>query len=208
MKVLLINGSPNKEKCTYTALKEVADQLNKNDIETEIFHIGNKPVRGCIGCGKCSSNQNRCVFNDDTVNEAIALMEEADGLIIGSPVYYASANGSLISFLDRMYYAGKTCFAYKPGAAIVSARRAGTTASLDELNKYFTIAKMPVVSSHYWNMVHGNTPQEVKKDLEGMQILRALADNMAWLLKSIEAGKKAGITLPESETRVRTSYIR
>jgi multimeric flavodoxin WrbA len=208
MKVLLINGSPNKEGCTYTALKEVAGRLNQQDIETDIFHIGNKPVRGCTGCGKCSANNNRCIFDDDKVNETITKMEEADGLIIGSPVYFASANGSLISFLDRMYYAGRNCFAFKPGAAVVSARRAGTTASLDELNKYFTISKMPIVSSHYWNMVHGSNPDDVSKDIEGLQTMRALGDNMAWLLKSIEAGKNAGIELPESEAKVRTNFIR
>lgn len=208
MKVLLINGSSKKEGCTYTALLEVACQLNKNGIDTEIFQLGNKPVRGCIACGKCSSNHSRCIFDDDKANEAISKMEEADGLIIGSPVYYASANGALIALLDRMFYAGRTCFAFKPGAAVVSARRAGTTASLDELNKYFTISKMPVVSSHYWNMVHGNTPEEVKLDLEGMQTMRALGDNMAWLLKSIEAGKNAGISLPEAEVRQRTNFIR
>lgn len=208
MKVLLINGSPRKEGCTYTALTEVANQLNNNDVETEIFQLGNKPIRGCIACGKCSSTNNRCIFDDDKVNEAIKKMEESDGLVIGSPVYYASANGALIAMLDRMFYAGRTCFAYKPGAAVVSARRAGTTTSLDELNKYFTISQMPVVSSHYWNMVHGNSPDEVKMDLEGMQIMRALGDNMAWLLKSIEAGRKTGITLPEKEVRVRTNFIR
>lgn len=208
MKVLLINGSARKAGCTYTALEEVACQLNKNDIDTEIFQIGNKPIRGCIACGKCSANHSRCIFDDDKANEAIAKMEKADGLIIGSPVYYASANGALIALLDRMFYAGRTCFAFKPGAAVVSARRAGTTASLDELNKYFTISKMPVVSSHYWNMVHGNTPEEVKMDLEGLQTMRALGDNMAWLLKSIEAGKNAGIVLPEAEVRQRTNFIR
>jgi multimeric flavodoxin WrbA len=208
MKVLLINGSPKKDGCTYTALMEVAGQLNKNDIETELFHIGNKPIRGCTGCGKCSSNSNRCIFDDDVVNDAIAKMEAADGLIVGSPVYYASANGALICLLDRMYYAGRSCFAYKPGAAVVSARRAGTTASIDEINKYFTISKMPIVSSQYWNMVHGSNPDDVRKDLEGLQIMRTLGDNMAWLLKSIEAGKKAGIELPKSETMVRTNFIR
>lgn len=208
MKVLLINGSPKKEGCTYTALSEVSEQLNKNGIETEIFHIGNKPIRGCTACGKCSQRSNRCIFDDDVVNEALAKMEEADGLIVGSPVYYASANGSLICLLDRMYYAGRTCFAFKPGAAVVSARRAGTTASIDEINKYFTISKMPIVSSQYWNMVHGSCPEDVRKDLEGMQIMRTLGNNMAWLLKSIEAGKKAGIDLPKAEEMVRTNFIR
>ena len=205
MKVLLINGSPNREGCTFTALSEAAAQLNKNGIETEFLQIGTGAVRGCIGCGKCSQTQ-RCVF-DDQVNEALDKMEKADGLIVGSPVYYASANGSVISFLDRMFYAGN-CFAFKPAAAVASARRAGTTATLDELNKYFTIAQMPVVSSQYWNMVHGMSPEDVKQDLEGLQTMRALADNMAWLLKSIEAGKKAGIRPPQPEPRAYTNFIR
>ena len=159
MKVLLINGSPNKNGCTYTALSEVAKQLELNGIETEIFHIGVKPVRGCIGCGACSKNNHRCIFNDDTLNAGLEKAANADGFVFGSPVYYASPNGSMISFLDRFFYAGNGAgiFAHKPGAAIVSARRAGTTASLDVLNKYFTFANMPIVSSNYWNMVHGNT---------------------------------------------------
>ena len=208
MKVLLINGSPHKNGCTYTALSEIEKELIKSEIETEMFHIGDKVIRGCIGCGKCRANStNKCIFNDDVVNIALEKMESCDGLIIGSPVYYASANGSLISFLDRLFYAGN-CFAYKPGACVVSARRAGTTATLDQLNKYFAFSKMPIVSSHYWNMVHGNTAEEAKQDLEGMQIMRILGKNMAWLLKSIEAGKKAGIPIPEAEAREKTNFIR
>lgn len=190
MKVLLINGSPKLKGCTYTALNEIAKELEAENIETEIFHIGNQPIRGCIGCGGCKSN-NRCVFNDDTVNKAIEKVTEADGIIFGSPVHYAAASGSLTSFLDRLFYAyGGKFLAYKPGAAIVSCRRGGSTAAFDQLNKYFTISNMPIVSSQYWNMVHGNTPDEVKQDLEGMQIMRTLGRNMAWLLKSINVGKK------------------
>lgn len=206
MKVLLINGSPNKNGCTYTALAEIEKELNKNNIETEIFQIGNKPIRGCTACGKCSSN--RCIFNDDVVNEALEKCENIDGFIVGSPVYYASANGAVVSLLDRMFYAGGSLLKYKPAAAIASARRAGTTATLDILNKYFTISCMPIVSSQYWNMVHGNNPDEVKQDLEGLQIMRTLGKNMAWLLKCIESGKENGINIPEQEPRQRTNFIR
>lgn len=207
MKVLLINGSPNIHGCTYTALEEVAKTLEEEQIETEIFHIGNKPIRGCMDCGVCYQFPGRCAYGDDTVNEAIVLAEKADGLIFGAPVHYASASGAMTSFLDRFFYCGQG-FPYKPGAAVVSLRRAGSTASLDQLNKYFTISSMPVVSSQYWNMVHGNTPEEVKQDIEGMQIMRTLGRNMAWLLKCIEAGKNAGIPLPRKEERVFTNFIR
>lgn len=208
MKVLLINGSPNEKGCTYTALLEIAFQLNTKGIETEIFHIGKKPVRGCIGCGACASTPNRCVFNDDTLNTALEKAETANAFIFGSPVYYASPNGSMLSFLDRFFFAGSSLCTGKPGAAVCSARRAGTTATLDVLNKYFMFAGMPVVSSSYWNMVHGNTPEEVKQDKEGLQIMRRLADNMAWLLQCIEAGKKSGIELPKPETKIKTNFIR
>lgn len=206
MKVLLINGSPNKNGCTYTALAEIEKELNNEGIETEIFHIGNKPIRGCIACEKCS--ENRCIFSDDVVNEALARCENIDGLIVGSPVYYASANGAVTSLLDRMFYAGGSLLKYKPAAAIASARRAGTTATVDQLNKYFSISCMPIVSSQYWNMVHGNTPEEVKKDLEGLQIMRTLGKNMAWILKCIEAGRDKGITIPTKEPRQSTNFIR
>ncbi len=206
MKVLLINGSPNKNGCTYTALAEIEKELNKNNIETEIFQIGNKPIRGCTACGKCSGN--RCIFNDDVVNEALEKCENIDGFIVGSPVYYASANGAVVSLLDRMFYAGGSLLKYKPAAAIASARRAGTTTTLDILNKYFTISCMPIVSSQYWNMVHGNNPDEVKQDLEGLQIMRTLGKNMAWLLKCIKAGKENGINIPEQEQKQRTNFIR
>jgi multimeric flavodoxin WrbA len=208
MKVLLINGSPKAKGCTYTALCEVAKELEKENIETEIFHIGNKPIRGCMACGGCSRNDSsKCVFNDDTVNIALEKAKEADGFIFGSPVHYAGASGEITSFLDRFFYAGDG-FQYKPGAAIVSCRRGGSTAALDQLNKYFTISQMPIVSSQYWNMVHGNTPEEVMQDLEGMQTMRTLGKNMAWLLKCIHAGKELDVKLPEKEQRARTNFIR
>ena len=207
MKVLLINGSPNKNGCTNYALLEAVKELNRADIETEIFHIGNKPVRGCTACKKCYTERNRCVFNDDIVNVIIEKSFHCDGLIIGSPVYYASANGALIATLDRVFYAGNG-FEYKPGACIVSARRAGTTATIDQLNKYFLISNMPVVPSQYWTMVHGSKPEDVKQDLEGLQIVRTMARNMAWMLKCIEAGREKGLSHPLPEERLRTNFIR
>lgn len=207
MKVLLINGSPNIHGCTYTALEEIAGTLEKEQISAEIFHIGNKPIRGCMDCGVCYKFPGKCAYDDDTVNKALELAKGADGFIFGAPVHYASASGAISSFLDRFFYSG-TGFSYKPGAAVVSCRRAGSTASLDQLNKYFTISNMPVVSSQYWNMVHGNTPEEVRQDLEGMQVMRNLGKNMAWLLKCIEAGKNTGVPLPQPEERVFTNFIR
>lgn len=206
MKVLLLNGSPHEKGCTNRALLEVAGALNGEGIETEIIHIGNQAIHGCIACGKCAQ-AGRCIFGSDPVNDVLDKMEQADGLVVGSPVYYASANGSLYAFLDRLFYAGKS-FAFKPAAAVTSARRAGTTATLDTLNKYFTIAQMPVVSSRYWNMVHGSTPEDVEQDLEGLQTMRVLGKNMAWLLKCLEAGKTAGISLPTQEEKARTNFIR
>ena len=206
MKVLLINGSPNEKGCTYTALSEVAATLNENGVETEIASIGKRPIRGCIGCGGCTGKR-RCVFGDDIVNSMIEKMEQADGLIIGSPVYFASPNGNLMSMLDRFFYAGG-CFAHKPAAAVASARRAGTTVTLDDLNKYFGIRQMPVVSSTYWNMVHGSKPEDVKKDEEGLQTMRNLGKNMAWLLKCIATGKENGVEPPMSENTNRTNFIR
>lgn len=207
MKVLLINGSPNNNGCTYTALSEIEKELNKANIETEIFNIGNKPIRGCIACERCEDN--RCVFNDDIVNKVLEKCESADGLIVGSPVYYSSPNGAVISLLDRVFYAGSDVLKFKPAAAIVSARRAGTTASFDVLNKYFSISNMPIVSSQYWNMIHGNNAEEAKKDLEGLQIMRTLGRNMAWILNCIEAGKEKGIEIPRGiEERKSTNFIR
>ena len=208
MKVLMLNGSPHANGCTYTALSEVAKALAAEGIDTEIIQSGTGEIRDCIGCRKCRELNNRCVFDNDLVNQIIAKAETADGFIVGSPVYYAHPSGRILSLLNRIFYAGSAVFANKPGAAVVSARRAGTTASLDVLNKYFTISRMPIVSSRYWNMVHGNTPQEVLQDKEGMQIMRILGQNMAWLLKSIEAGKKAGITPPAPEAVTQTNFIR
>ena len=205
MKVLMINGSPHKDGCTFTALKEIEKELIKLEIETEIVHIGVQPIRGCIGCNKCKGG--RCVFDDDIVNRLLEKAETADAYIFGSPVHYAGASGSLTCVLDRFFYAGEN-HAYKPGAAIVSCRRGGATAAFDQLNKYFTIKNMPIVSSQYWNMVHGNTPEEVLQDAEGLQIMRTLGKNMGWLLKCIEAGKNSGISLPEKEKQIVTNFIR
>ncbi|MDR0929382.1 MAG: flavodoxin family protein [Oscillospiraceae bacterium] len=202
MKVLMLNGSPRAHGCTYTALREVADTLETAGVETEILHVAKGAVRGCIACGQCSKRDN-CAIEGDGVNEAIEKMAKSDGLIVGSPVYYASPNGMLLSFLDRMFYAGD-CFAYKPGAAVVSARRAGTTASLDVLYKYFLIANMPMVPSQYWCMVHGHTPDDVRKDEEGMQTMRTLGRNMAWMLECFK-----GKELPKAEEpRKWTHFIR
>jgi len=206
MKVLLINGSPHKEGCTYTALCEIAGALNKNGIETEIFHIGQKPISGCLACGFCKK-AGFCAI-DDVVAEFADIAKDADGFIFGSPVHYASASGALISFMDRLFYSSGRNFKGKPAAAIVSCRRGGATASFDQLNKYFSISQMPIVTSQYWNMVHGHTPSEVKQDLEGLQTMRTLGNNMAWLIKCIAAGKATGIEIPENETRISTNFIR
>ena len=206
MKVLLINGSPHEKGCTYTALSEIAGVLNENGIDTEIFQVGSDPIRGCVGCGGCAG-KNRCVFQDQ-VNVALDKAAKADGFIFGSPVHYASAGGAITSFLDRMFFAGKENMVYKPGAAVVSCRRAGSTATLDQLNKYFTISSMPLVGSSYWNMVHGNTPEEVLQDKEGLQTMRNLARNMAWLLHCIEAGTKAGLSVPQPDSGSPTNFIR
>ncbi|ULQ59159.1 flavodoxin family protein [Brucepastera parasyntrophica] len=206
MKVLMINGSPREKGCTFTALSEIADALNRQDIETEIIHIGAKPVRGCLGCGSCNKT-GRCIMEDD-VNAIMERLPEFDGFIFGSPVHFAALSGALTSFMDRLFYAGRHLLVLKPAAGIVSCRRGGATAAFDQINKYFTISNMPVVSSQYWNMVHGNSPEEVKQDLEGLQIMRTLGNNMAWLLKSIEAGKAAGVRPPEPEPPARTNFIR
>ena len=205
MNVLLINGSPHKNGCTFTALNAVAGELQKEGIETNIFQIGNKPVRGCIACGKCANGT--CVFDDDPVNECIGLLKKADGVIVGSPVYYAGPNGILCALLDRVFFHKSDAYAYKPAAAVVSCRRGGSTAALDRLNKYFTISNMPVVSSQYWNMVHGNTPEEVMQDKEGLQIMRTLGKNMAWLLKCIDHAKGT-VPYPDKEKAERTNFIR
>lgn len=206
MKVLLINGSPHQKGCTYTALAEVAKELEAQGVDSEIFWIGSAPVGGCIGCGGCAG-KGACAFGGP-VNQAIELAKTADAIILGSPVHYASAAGSASGFFDRLFYAGGAALRFKPGAAVASARRAGTTATLDQLNKYFTINNMPLVGSQYWNMVHGSKPGDVLQDAEGLQTLRQLARNMAWLLKSIQAGRAAGLALPAQEERVRTNFIR
>ena len=207
MKVLLFNGSHRANGCTFTALSEIAKVLNEEGIETEILQIGTKPVRDCIACGGCNG-KNKCVFGDDIVNEWIEKAASADGFIFGSPVYYAHPCGRILSAMDRMFYAGKANFANKPASVVASGRRAGTTATLDALSKHLTICQMPYISSTYWNMVHGNTPEEVKKDLEGLQTMRNLGRNMAWILKCIEAGKKNGISAPAAEMSVKTNFIR
>ena len=210
MKVLLVNGSPHKTGCTFTALNEVAAALEKEGIDTEIFWIGIKPLAGCTSCKTCAKT-GRCMF-DDTVNEFLDIAKDADGYIFGSPVHFAAASGAITSFMDRAFYtdmqAGRQTFYLKPAAAIVSARRAGTTATFDQLNKYFTISEMPVISSRYWNMVHGAKPEDVKKDLEGLQTMRVLARNMAFFLKCKEAGLNAGVNLPMREKPIFTNFVR
>ena len=206
MKVLLLNGSPHEFGCTYTALREVAGALEKGGVETEIFWIGSKPQGGCIACGACGKT-GKCAF-DGGVNEFVEKAREADGFIFGSPVHYAAASGSITGFLERAFYSGSPAFQGKPGAAVVSARRAGTTAAFDQLNKYFAINEMPVVSANYWNMVHGSTAADVEQDLEGLQTMRVLARNMAWLMKCVAAGKAAGVERPAQEQKQRTNFIR
>lgn len=211
MKVCLVNGSPHKEGCTYTALSEVARTLEEENIAAEIFWIGNKPLGGCTACGGCAS-LGRCVF-DDAVNDFRARIKEFDGFVFGSPVYYASVAGNMKAFMDRLFHAeslsnGSWDFYLKPAAAVISARRAGTTAAFDELNKYLTISQMPVVSSRYWNMVHGNNAAEVLQDKEGLYTMRVLGRNMAYLLKCIEAGRRAGLDLPAQEPVVTTNFVR
>lgn len=206
MKVLLINGSPHKHGCTYTALHEVEKTLQHNGIETELIYLGVKPIAGCIDCGYCRKN-GHC-FQKDQVQEIQARLDEFDGIIAGSPVYYSSPSGQITSFLDRLFYGKSKKVAGKLAASVVSCRRGGATASIEQLNQYFAMSNMPIVSSQYWTMVHGNTPEEVVQDEEGMQTMRVLGQNMAWLLKSIEAGRKAGIEMPEYEERKWTNFIR
>ncbi len=206
MKVLLINGSPHKEGCTYTALKEVASALERNEIKTEFMYLGVKPIAGCVACGSCRKT-GKC-FVDDKVNKLLSMLPNLDGIVIGFPVYYAAASGHLTAFLDRAFYASGGKFKGKPGAAIVSCRRGGASAAFDQLNKYFTINSMPIVSSQYWNQVHGSTPDEVRQDLEGLQTMRTLGNNMAWLLKCIDLGRKNGVKFPAGEEMIRTDFIR
>ena len=205
MKVLMINGSPHAKGNTYTALHEMEKIFAENCIDTEIVHIGNQAVRGCIACYSCAKN-GKCVFND-IVNEMAPKFEACDGLVIGSPVYYASANATLIAFLDRLFYSTHFDKTLKVGASVVAARRGGLSSTFDELNKYFTITGMPVASSQYWNSIHGRKPGEAQQDAEGLQTMRTLARNMTFLMKSIALGKKA-YGLPEKEPFERTNFIR
>ncbi len=205
MKVLMLNGSPHARGNTYLALHEMEKEFEKAGIETELVCIGNQDIRGCIACNSCYRN-GKCAF-DDAVNELAPKFEEADGLVVGSPVYYASANATLIACLDRLFYSTGFDKTMKVGAAVAVARRGGLSATFDELNKYFTISGMPVASSQYWNSVHGRTPGEAEQDGEGMQTMRTLARNMAFLMKSIARGKEK-FGLPETEARVSTHFIR
>lgn len=205
MKVVLLNGSPRKNGCTARALREVETQLQKNGIETEWFHVGNKPISGCIACGACKKT-GHCAVSDD-VNQCAALIADADGLVVGSPVHYAGASGAITSFMDRLFYSASKQFQFKPAAAVVSCRRGGASATFDQLNKYFTINNMPIVSSQYWNSVHGNTPEEVEQDLEGLQTMRTLGNNMTWLIRCIDMAKDK-VPYPEKETKVSTNFIR
>lgn len=193
MKVVMVNGSRRENGCTYTALNIIADELKKAGIDSEIFYVGQKAVNGEI---------------DSIVKEVAEALKEADGFIVGSPVYYASPSGEVISFLDRLFGVAEADLRFKPGAAITSARRAGTTATLDVLNKYFMFAQMPLVASRYWNMVHGSNPEEVLRDEEGVQIMKTIGINMAWIIKSIEAGKNAGVAQPVAEQKIFTNFIR
>lgn len=205
MHVLLINGSPNKEGCTYTALSEVAGVLQDQGMDTRILHIGKKAVQGCIACFKCKNDLDRCAFKDDLYNDAQEAVQKADALVVGSPVYYAGPNGSLCALLDRLFFSAGGHLRGKPGAAVVSCRRGGATASFDRLNKYFAINHMPIVTSQYWNMVHGMKPDEVQQDIEGLQTMRSLGLNLAWMLRIM-----AETTLPRPayEAWQRTNFIR
>ena len=211
MKVLLFNGSPHKKGCTYTALCEIAKTLKEEGVDSEIYQIGTEPVSACRACYACGK-LGKCVI-DDKVNDFIDYASNFDGFIFGSPVHYASACGGITAFLDRAFFVAaksgrSNIFLHKPGSAIASARRAGTTATLGQLNKYFTITQMPIISGRYWNMVHGATPDDVKADLEGMQNMRILARNMAWHLKCTDAARKAGVPMPKTEETVFTNFIR
>ncbi len=207
MKVVLLNGSPRANGNTNRALEEIVCQLEKEGVEGEILQLGAGPLRDCIGCNACGK-LGHCVFDDDVINEIAEKMKAADGIIVGTPVYYAHPSGRILSALDRIFYSNSKSLAHKPGAAVAIARRAGTTASVDVLNKYFTIAQMPLVSSTYWNVAFGQAPGEVEMDTEGQKTMRNLATNMAWMLKCIEAGKQAGIDIPTAETGSSMNFIR
>ncbi|MBE6366331.1 MAG: flavodoxin family protein [Lentisphaerae bacterium] len=207
MKVLLVNGSPHKEGCVFTALSEIAGTLQQEGVNSEIFWIGNKPVQGCIACWQCRSEEStthRCVFQDELYRSFVEKMAAADAVIIGAPVYYAGPPGALCAILDRVCFSASELFKHKPAACVVNCRRGGASSTFDRLNKYFTILQMPVVSSQYWNSTHGFTPEDVQKDLEGLQTMRTLGRNMAHLLKSY---KLASLPLPEAEEPVMTNFI-
>lgn len=205
MKVLMINGSPNEFGCTYTALSEIDSVLKKRGIETELLYIGRRPIAGCIACMKCFDT-GTC-FRRDIISEIQNRLDEFDGIIVGSPVYYSGPSGQLVSFLNRLFFATEAKMEGKLAAAVVSCRRGGASATFEQLNQYFALANMPIVPSQYWNSVHGFTPDDVRKDKEGLQTMRTLAENMTWLLKCIELGRKNGITKPNYEPRVRTHFI-
>ncbi len=207
MKVMLMNGSPKKMGNTGIALEEVAKTLNAEGIETEVVQLGGAAIRDCIGCGGCYET-GKCVFEDDMVNDIIEKAKECDGFVFGSPVHYAHPTGRILSALDRLFYAGGYAFAHKPGAAVAVARRGGTSATFDVLNKYFTINQMPVISSTYWNSVHGRVPGEAVQDEEGLRTMRNLGKNMAWILKCIELGKQNGVEAPTAERGAPTNFIR
>ena len=205
-RVLLINGSPNEFGCTYTALSEVKKSLEKNGVAAEIYYLGKLAIHGCTGCDVCSK-LDRCVY-DDAVNAVAARLDEFDGIVVGSPVHYSGPSAQVCAFMDRLFCSAGERLQYKPAAAVVSCRRAGSTASLDRLIKYFTINNMPLVSSQYWAQVHGTNPDEVRQDAEGMQTMRTLGEPLAWLLRCLEAGKAAGVPAPAREPRVMTNFMR
>ncbi len=208
MKVLMLNGSANPNGNTMTALKTFGDECSRQWVDFEIFQIGGGPIRDCVACGGCSGS-GRCAFGDDDgVNEFIEKLKDADGLVIGTPVYYAHPSGRILSFLDRVFYAASSEFAFKPAASVAVARRAGTTASFDVLNKYFGISQMPVVGSTYWNVIHGAAPGEAEQDPEGLQTVRNLARNMIWLMKCLKYGRETGVPFPKTLTGARTNFIR
>lgn len=206
MKVLLVNGSPHEQGCTRAALDEVARELKAQGVESEVFWLGLDPIAGCIGCGACRTT-GRC-FREDAVNRFIAAASAADGFVFGTPVHWAGASGAITSFMDRVFFAAGGKLRGKPAACVTSARRAGTTATLDQLNKYFYICGLPIVPSQYWAMVHGTKPEDVAQDAEGLQIMRTLAKYMAWMLKCIAAGRAVGVTVPPLEPIVRTNFVR
>jgi multimeric flavodoxin WrbA len=207
MKVMLFNGSPHHKGCTYTALTEVESELNKCGIDTEHFWIGAKPTMGCIACGKCLETK-RCFYDKDRLNEFLDKVSECDGFVFGTPIYYAGISGQLKSFLDRTFYGKSALFKNKVAAAIVSCRRGGAIGGWEDVTRFFGMTNMPIATSQYWNQVHGNTPDEVRQDKEGLQTMRRLAQNMAWMLKCIEAGRRAGVPEPVAEPWTPTNFIR